>query len=123
MSFDFGKSNHITEDVNYLYQSIYEGNRVDQDADGDNDGADVMIARMIASGMSREEAIRKTRNKPYNKKGKKSEDETKEESLVYAILNHLIENGYADTPEQAAAMFENFSEDYQYAIIEHLQNF
>lgn len=40
---------------------------VDQDSDGDNDGADVMIARMVASGMSKEDAIAKTKNKPYNK--------------------------------------------------------
>ena len=38
----------------------------DQDGDGDNDFADVSIARMIASGMSKEEAIKKSRK--HNKK-------------------------------------------------------
>lgn len=122
MNFDFGKSNYITEDVGHLYCSIYEGGNIDQDSDGDNDGADVMIARMIASGMSREEAIRRTREKSYNKKRKKSNKDSTNETLAYEILNHLIENGYADTPEQAATMFEHFSEDYQNAIIENIQN-
>lgn len=38
----------------------------DLDGDGDNDFADVSIARMIASGMSKEEAIKKSRK--HNKK-------------------------------------------------------
>jgi len=44
----------------YLHESE------DQDGDGDNDFADVTIARMIASGMSKEEAIKKSRK--HNKK-------------------------------------------------------
>ncbi len=48
---------------------VYEAKKqVDQDEDGDNDFADNMIARMVASGMSREEAIKKVKNKDYNKK-------------------------------------------------------
>jgi hypothetical protein len=66
-SYDFGKPDRITQDVASLYQSIYEAKKkVDQDKDGDNDFADVQIAKMIASGMSKEEAIRKVRNKSYN---------------------------------------------------------
>ena len=38
----------------------------DQDRDGDKDFADVMIARMMKSGMSREDAIKKVRDKQYN---------------------------------------------------------
>lgn len=38
----------------------------DQDKDGDKDFADVMIARMVASGMSKEDAIKKVREKQYN---------------------------------------------------------
>ena len=43
----------------------------DQDGDGDNDFADVMSARMQASGMSKNVANKKVENKPYNKKEKK----------------------------------------------------
>ena len=52
------------------YSSVYEKKEYktsrDKDEDGDNDFADNMIARMVASGMSREEAIKKVKNKDYN---------------------------------------------------------
>ena len=48
------------------YLSVYEAKKVDQDGDNDTDFADVRIARMIASGMSREEAIRRVKDKEYN---------------------------------------------------------
>jgi len=54
------------KDIASLYSSIYEAKKKDQDQDGDNDFADVRIARMIASGMSRAEAIAAVRNKEYN---------------------------------------------------------
>ena len=38
----------------------------DQDGDGDSDFADVQIARMMASGMSKEEAEKKVKDKDYN---------------------------------------------------------
>jgi hypothetical protein len=73
-SYDFGKPDQITQDVAQLYQSIYEAKKkVDQDKDGDNDFADVQIAKMIASGMSKEEAIRRTRNKSYNEEAELEE--------------------------------------------------
>jgi hypothetical protein len=48
------------------YLSVYEAKKIDQDGDNDTDFADVRIARMIASGMSREEAIRRVKDKEYN---------------------------------------------------------
>ena len=45
----------------------------DRDGDGDTDFADVMFARMQASGMSKPAANKKVENKPYNKKEKVSE--------------------------------------------------
>ena len=66
-SYDFGKPDRITQDVASLYHSIYEAKKkVDQDQDGDNDFADVRIARMVASGMSLKDAIAAVRNKSYN---------------------------------------------------------
>lgn len=59
-------------DISELYSSMYEAKKEDQDKDGDNDFDDVRIARMIASGMSKEEAMRKVKEDP---KG----DEVKEE--------------------------------------------
>lgn len=66
-NFDFSSPSKVASDMAYLYQSIYEGKKkVDQDMDGDNDFADVMIARMVAAGVPRAEAIRRVRNKNYN---------------------------------------------------------
>jgi hypothetical protein len=54
-------------DIADAYSSIYEAKKkVDQDQDGDNDFADVRIARMIASGVPKEVAIAKVKGKPYN---------------------------------------------------------
>lgn len=51
---------------------------VDQDKDGDNDFDDIKIARMVASGMSKEEAIAKL-------KGKKEEKDSPEKKESYNL--------------------------------------
>ena len=61
-------------DIAGLYSSIYEKKELDKDGDGDKDFADVQIARMIASGMSKEEAIRRVKDKDYNLKGGEKKD-------------------------------------------------
>jgi hypothetical protein len=65
-------SSKTLRDISEAYSSVYEKKEYepsrDQDGDDDNDFADNMIARMVASGMSREEAIKKVKNKDYNKK-------------------------------------------------------
>ena len=65
-SFEWGSTSKLVDDIANAYQSVYEAKKVDQDEDGDNDFADVRIARMIASGMSKEEAIRRVKDKSYN---------------------------------------------------------
>ena len=42
----------------------------DQDGDKDQDFADVQVARMVASGMSKEDAIAKVKGKKYNEEAK-----------------------------------------------------
>ena len=59
-------STKTIRDIADAYASIYEAKKKDQDKDGDNDFADVRIARMIASGMSKAEAIAAVKNKEYN---------------------------------------------------------
>jgi len=63
-------SSKTLRDISEAYSSVYEKKEYepsrDQDGDDDNDFADNMIARMVASGMSREEAIKKVKNKDYN---------------------------------------------------------
>jgi hypothetical protein len=62
------------------YASIYEAKKkVDQDEDGDNDFADVRIARMIASGVPKAKAIAMVKNKSYNKEEYSLDEETKAE--------------------------------------------
>ena len=74
----------------------------DQDQDGDNDFADNMIARMVASGMSREEAIRKVKNKEYNKKSQVKEETSKEKDERLAArrarVRELESQGRTETP-------------------------
>ena len=54
-------------DIAGAYASIYEAKKkVDQDEDGDNDFADVRVARMIASGVPKEKAIAMVKDKSYN---------------------------------------------------------
>jgi hypothetical protein len=95
------------------YASIYEAKKKDydtsrdQDGDDDNDFADNMIARMVASGMSREEAIKKVKNKSYNKKdgldeatamAKRGHDETE-------IRNRIARNTIGgDAADRATAL-------------------
>ncbi|NBR26701.1 MAG: hypothetical protein EBU08_23585, partial [Micrococcales bacterium] len=93
------------------YSSVYEKKEYepsrDKDGDGDNDFADNMIARMVASGMSREEAIKKVKNKSYNKKdgldeatamAKRGHDET-------AIRNKIAKStGGGDAADRATAL-------------------
>ena len=54
-------------DIAGAYASIYEAKKkVDQDQDGDNDFADVRVARMIASGVPKAKAIAMVKDKSYN---------------------------------------------------------
>lgn len=50
----------------------------DQDEDGDKDFADVQIARMVKSGMSKADAIKKVKDKEYNE-DQEVDEETREE--------------------------------------------
>ncbi len=65
-SFEWGSTSKLVDGIANAYSSIYEAKKVDQDKDGDNDFADVRIARLIASGVSKEEAIRRVKDKSYN---------------------------------------------------------
>jgi len=73
-----------------------EMNKKDKDGDGDKDFADIMIARMVASGMSKEEAIKKTRK--HNKKDAKNVQERKSQ-----IIGSLLSEGKKKVNEGAGA--------------------
>jgi hypothetical protein len=66
-SYEWGSTSKLVDGIANAYSSIYEAKKkIDQDEDNDNDFADVRIARMIASGVSKEEAIRRVKDKSYN---------------------------------------------------------
>ena len=64
-SYSWGNKTTL-KDIAGAYQSVYEAKKKDQDKDGDNDFADVRIARMIASGVPKAQAIAAVKNKEYN---------------------------------------------------------
>ena len=80
-------------DIAGAYASIYEAKKKDQDQDGDNDFADVRIARMIASGVPKEVAIAAVKNKSYNEE-------------VELWVNDLISEGYDLSEYTWEDMFE-----------------
>ena len=49
--------------INEIEEKFLEIQEQDQDGDNDQDFADVQIARMVASGMSKEDAIAKVKGK------------------------------------------------------------
>ena len=63
-----------------------EMNKKDKDGDGDGDFADIMMSRMMKSGMSKEEAMKRTRK--HNKKGAKTVEERKSQ-----IIGSLLSEG------------------------------
>jgi len=76
------------------YASIYEAKKkVDQDQDGDNDFADVRVARMIASGVPKAKAIAMVKDKSYNEE-------------VELWVNDLLEEGYDLSEYTWEDMFE-----------------
>ena len=86
-------------DIAGAYASIYEAKKkVDQDQDGDNDFADVRIARMIASGMTKAQAIAMVKDKSYNEE-------------VELWVNELIEEGYDLSEYTWEDMFEIYLDE------------
>lgn len=108
-SYEWGTKTTL-KDMTNLYNSVYESKKKDQDKDGDNDFADVRIARMIASGVPKNIAIAKVKNKSYN-----------EEYELYEILaSYLLENNLAETINDANIIIENMSEKWILEILENI---
>ena len=86
-------------DISELYSLMYEAKKEDQDKDGDNDFDDVRIARMIASGMTKEEAMRKVKEDP---KGDEAKEEEVEEG--YKGKHGQSDKEYADSRSSGGKM-------------------
>jgi len=93
-------------DISELYSSMYEAKKEDQDKDGDNDFDDVRIARMIASGMSKEEAMRKVKEDP---KGDEVKEEAEDIDERYKGKHGQSEKEYKDDRSQGGKMISGDS--------------
>ena len=123
-SYEWGSTSKLVEGIADAYSSIYEAKKVDQDKDGDNDFADVRVARLIASGVSKEEAIRRVRDKSYNKKnglgeaavgwntGKNKSGLSPEEKTTLKFIQHGLSNkpGDPERAEQLALVHQNMTD-------------
>ena len=87
------------KDIASIYSNLYE--KKDQDKDGDNDFDDIRIARMIASGMSREEAMKRVKEDP---KGDEVKEETENVDEVYAGRHGQTDKQYAASRSQGGKM-------------------
>lgn len=86
-----------TDHLENMLRRVLEGKKratsKDQDGDGDLDFADVQIARMTKSGMSKDKAIKKTKDKPYNETKTVSESKEINDIVKLALYesNHKKE--------------------------------
>jgi len=60
-----------------------EGKKTDHDEDGDNDFADIQIARMKASGMKKSAAVAMTKDKPYNEEVEELDEISRKLATAY----------------------------------------
>jgi hypothetical protein len=88
----------------------------DQDGDKDQDFADVQIARMIASGMSKEDAIAKVKGKKYNEEAKPDfldldNDNDKEEPMKQAAKQAKANEATIEVPQEKLAQVKAQADD------------
>jgi hypothetical protein len=68
---------------NDIVELVLNELKKDQDSDGDKDFADVMVSRMVASGKSKKDAIKATKNKKYNKESLGEGGEGRTENYMF----------------------------------------
>ena len=88
----------------------------DQDGDKDQDFADVQIARMVASGMSKEDAIAKVKGKNYNEEAKPDfldldNDNDKEEPMKQAAAQAKANEATIEVPQDKLAQVKAQADD------------
>jgi len=88
----------------------------DQDGDKDQDFADVQIARMIASGMSKEDAIAKVKGKKYNEEAKPDfldldGDNDKKEPMKQAAKQAKANEATIEVPQDKLAQVKAQADD------------
>jgi hypothetical protein len=88
----------------------------DHDGDKDQDFADVQIARMIASGMSKEDAIAKVKSKKYNEEAKPDfldldGDNDTEETMKQAAKQAKANEATIEVPQEKLAQVKAQADD------------
>jgi len=75
--------NKATKRKNDIVELVLNELKKDQDGDGDKDFADVMVSRMVASGKSKKDAVKATKNKKYNKESLGEGGEGRTENYMF----------------------------------------
>jgi len=100
-----------TQLTNIFKSILSEGKKIDQDGDGDKDFADVMIARLTASGKDKDDAIKFTKNKKYNKKSVKEGGDNMTENYMFFSnlkqIHHQIEFLMQIDPQVIESILQN----------------
>ena len=101
------------KEIESKFKEIHEQ---DQDGDKDQDFADVQIARMVASGMSKEDAIAKVKGKKYNEEAKPDfldldNDNDKEEPMKQAAKQAKANEATIEVPQEKLAQVKAQADD------------
>jgi hypothetical protein len=73
---------------------------------------------LISAAQKRREDRRRNRNPLFGPGGKMTKTQREQIDLYGIILSHLLDEGYAETPEAAEAIMVNMSEDWRESICE-----
>jgi len=109
-----------------MSEIIGEKKKVDHDGDGDNDFDDVMIARMVASGMDKDKAIAKVKSKKEEvDEGKMSDIDSHVEEMIadgatdeeiMAMHPGIVTQEYLD--QKRADSDEKYYDDMEETVVE-----
>lgn len=72
---------------------------------------------LISSEQKRKEDRERNRNPLFGPSGKMTKSQREQVDLYDIILSHLLDEGYAETPEAAEAIMVNMSEEWRQSII------
>jgi hypothetical protein len=124
-----------TQLTNIFKSILSEGKKIDQDGDGDKDFADVMIARLTASGKDKDDAIKFTKNKKYNKKSVKEGDDNMTENYMFfsnlkqmhrqieflmqidpQVIESILQNGHDWADDHVTVAKENMDQVFDFIM-------
>ena len=75
------------------------------------------LQKRIEKVKNRNTTFSRTRGDDALRMGKSPRNQNEESNLYDIILSHLLDEGYAETPEAAKAIMVNMSEEWRQSII------